>query len=223
MLTFFLLRDRVMLDRWSMSLVSEASARRAVGRAMRDVRTNVARYLLAITAVNLGLGVCVAVAFQLLGVSNAPLWGVAAALLNYMPFIGIAPAGAGHAGGRDRLFRGSDHRFRALRRDRGTESCRGPDRHADGGRRAHPDRSDRRLRGDCLRGLAVVRRRCAGRDADADRRGRLCRAAKRRRAPVITVDPGRKPPERPPAALAAARIGSARRQARYRMWRGGAR
>ncbi|WP_256369784.1 AI-2E family transporter [Tropicimonas sp. IMCC6043] len=90
MLTFFLLRDRVMLARWGMSVVSGASARRAVGRAMRDVRINVARYLLAITAINLGLGVCVAVAFQLLGVSNAPLWGVAAALLNFMPFIGIA-------------------------------------------------------------------------------------------------------------------------------------
>lgn len=90
MLTFFLLRDRVMLARWGMSLVSGSSARRAVGRAMLDVRTNVARYLLAITAVNLGLGICVALAFQLLGMSNAPLWGVAAALLNFMPFIGIA-------------------------------------------------------------------------------------------------------------------------------------
>lgn len=57
---------------------------------MRDVRTSVARYLLAITAVNLGLGLCIGVAFQLLGVANAPLWGVAAALLNFMPFIGVA-------------------------------------------------------------------------------------------------------------------------------------
>jgi len=90
MLTFFLLRDRVMLARWGMAMASGSSARRALGRAMRDVRTDVARYLLAITAINLGLGICVAVAFQLLGVANAPLWGVAAALLNFMPFIGIA-------------------------------------------------------------------------------------------------------------------------------------
>jgi predicted PurR-regulated permease PerM len=90
MLTFFLLRDRVMLARWGMAMVSGSSARRAVGRAMRDVRTDVARYLLAITAINLALGICVAVAFQILGVANAPLWGVAAALLNFMPFIGIA-------------------------------------------------------------------------------------------------------------------------------------
>ncbi|WP_296766480.1 AI-2E family transporter [Sediminimonas sp.] len=90
MLTFFMLRDRAMLAHWGLSLVSGASARLAVGRAMRDVRTNVARYLLAITAVNLGLGLCIALAFWLLGVANAPLWGVAAALLNFMPFIGIA-------------------------------------------------------------------------------------------------------------------------------------
>ena len=90
MLTFFLLRDRVMLARWGMALVPGASARRAIGRAMRDVRTNVARYLLAITAINLGLGLCIGVAFQLLGVDNAPLWGVAATLANFMPFIGIA-------------------------------------------------------------------------------------------------------------------------------------
>jgi predicted PurR-regulated permease PerM len=90
MLTFFLLRDRVMLARWGLSLAPGASVRRAVGRAMRDVRTNVARYLLAITVVNLALGFCTGVAFQLLGVANAPLWGVAAALLNFMPFIGFA-------------------------------------------------------------------------------------------------------------------------------------
>lgn len=88
MLTFFLLRDRVMLARLGMSLVAGASARRDVGRAMRDVRTNVTRYLLAITAVNMGVGVCTALAFYLLGVENAPLWGVASALLNFMPFIG---------------------------------------------------------------------------------------------------------------------------------------
>ena len=90
MLTFFLLRDREMLARGGLSLVPGISARRAVGRAMRDVRTSVARYLLAITLVNLGLGVCTATAFALLGVPNAPLWGVASALLNFMPFIGLA-------------------------------------------------------------------------------------------------------------------------------------
>lgn len=90
MLTFFLLRDRVMLARWGMSIVPHAATRRAVGRAMRDVRTDVANYLLAITMINAVIGVLVAVAFHLVGISNAPLWGVAAALANFMPFIGFA-------------------------------------------------------------------------------------------------------------------------------------
>jgi len=90
MLTFFLLRDRVMLARRGLSLISQASTRRAVGRAMRDVRTNVARYLLAITVVNLSLGVWVAAAFHLIGMAHAPVWGVAAALANFMPIVGVA-------------------------------------------------------------------------------------------------------------------------------------
>ncbi|WP_104017246.1 AI-2E family transporter [Roseovarius nitratireducens] len=90
MLTFFLLRDRVMLARWGLSLISQASTRRAVGRAMRDVRTNVARYLLAITVVNLGLGIVIAIAFHLIGMAHAPLWGLAAALANFMPIVGFA-------------------------------------------------------------------------------------------------------------------------------------
>jgi len=90
MLTFYMLRDRAMLARAGMAMFADGSTRRAIARAMRDVQSNVARYLLAISLVNLGLGVCIAVAFQILGVANAPLWGVAAGLLNFMPFIGIA-------------------------------------------------------------------------------------------------------------------------------------
>lgn len=90
MLTFFLLRDRVMLARFGLGMIPRPSTRRAVGRAMRDVRTNVARYLLVITVVNIVLGIFVAAAFYLIGMANAPLWGVAAALANFMPIIGFA-------------------------------------------------------------------------------------------------------------------------------------
>lgn len=90
MLTFFLLRDRVMLARFGLGMIHRPSTRRAVGRAMRDVRTNVARYLLVITVVNIFLGIFVAAAFYLIGMANAPLWGVAAALANFMPIIGFA-------------------------------------------------------------------------------------------------------------------------------------
>ena len=89
-LTFFLLRDRAMLGRRMMGLGAGFSARRALGRAINDVQSDVARYLLAITLINCALGLCVAGAFYLLGVPNAALWGAAAGLLNFMPFVGAA-------------------------------------------------------------------------------------------------------------------------------------
>lgn len=89
-LTFFLLRDRAALARRLMGLGTTFSARMALGRAMRDVQADVSRYLLAITVINIGLGLCVAGAFHLIGVPNAALWGVAAGLLNFMPFVGTA-------------------------------------------------------------------------------------------------------------------------------------
>lgn len=90
MLTFYMLRDRAMLARAGLAVFADGSTRRSLARAMRDVQSNVARYLLAILLVNIGLGLSVALAFQILGVANAPLWGAAAGLLNFMPFIGIA-------------------------------------------------------------------------------------------------------------------------------------
>lgn len=89
-LTFFLLRDRAMLARRLMGLGTTPSARLALGRAMRDVQADVSRYLLAVTVINIALGLCVAGLFHLIGVPNAALWGLAAALLNYMPFVGTA-------------------------------------------------------------------------------------------------------------------------------------
>jgi len=89
-LTFFLLRDREMLRRTLMSIGVGLPARRALGRAMKDVQNDVSRYLLAITLINIVLGLCVTGAFALFGVPNAPLWGAVAGILNFMPFIGAA-------------------------------------------------------------------------------------------------------------------------------------
>lgn len=89
-LTFFMLRDRAALARRVLTFGPSSPARRALGRAMRDVQLDVSRYLLTITLINIGLGLSVSAAFAALGVPNAALWGVAAGLLNYMPFVGAA-------------------------------------------------------------------------------------------------------------------------------------
>ncbi len=54
----------------------------------RDINRHVSRYLLTITAINAGLGVCVGLAMWALGLPNPMLWGVLAALLNFVPYLG---------------------------------------------------------------------------------------------------------------------------------------
>jgi predicted PurR-regulated permease PerM len=53
-----------------------------------DVERDVSHYLLTITAINVGLGLFIAVAMVIVGVPSPVLWGVAAALLNFIPYIG---------------------------------------------------------------------------------------------------------------------------------------
>jgi predicted PurR-regulated permease PerM len=53
-----------------------------------DVERDVSQYLLTITLINLAFGAAVAVAMALTGMPNPLLWGVAAALLNFIPYIG---------------------------------------------------------------------------------------------------------------------------------------
>lgn len=59
-------------------------------RIARDARQKVSHYLLLITVINMGLGVAVAVTMWLTGMPNPVIWGISAALLNYIPYIGPA-------------------------------------------------------------------------------------------------------------------------------------
>jgi predicted PurR-regulated permease PerM len=52
------------------------------------VERSVSRYLLTVSAINACLGASVGIACWLIGVPNAMLWGVMAALLNFLPYIG---------------------------------------------------------------------------------------------------------------------------------------
>jgi predicted PurR-regulated permease PerM len=54
----------------------------------RRVRGEMSRYLLTATVINLGLGLAVAGAMELVGLPNPLLWGAMAALLNYVPYVG---------------------------------------------------------------------------------------------------------------------------------------
>ncbi|MGE3832037.1 MAG: AI-2E family transporter [Parvibaculaceae bacterium] len=57
-------------------------------RIVHDVEGEVSHYLRTITLINIGFGFCVAAAMAALGMPNAILWGVAAAALNFIPYVG---------------------------------------------------------------------------------------------------------------------------------------
>ncbi|MFI4882149.1 MAG: AI-2E family transporter [Phycisphaerales bacterium JB064] len=55
---------------------------------VHQVHHDVALYFVTITLINAGLGVAIGTAMWLLGVPNPLLWGIAAAVLNFIPFAG---------------------------------------------------------------------------------------------------------------------------------------
>src|SRR3546814_664372 len=57
-------------------------------RIVYDVEREVSRYLFTVSAINLGLGAILALGLWLLGMPNPLLWGMAAALLNFIPYLG---------------------------------------------------------------------------------------------------------------------------------------
>lgn len=54
----------------------------------REIEREISRYLFTVTAVNIGLGACIAGAMAIAGLPNPALWGGAAALLNFIPYLG---------------------------------------------------------------------------------------------------------------------------------------
>jgi predicted PurR-regulated permease PerM len=84
---FFLLGGPPLLARLGASLSgNEASARTL--RVTEAIRTEVGRYFGIVALINVGLGICTALAMYALGMPNAILWGLLAALFNFIPYLG---------------------------------------------------------------------------------------------------------------------------------------
>ncbi len=61
--------------------------RRAV-EITREIQQNISHYLFTVSMINAGVGIIVGTGFYFMGVPNAAMWGVLAALLNYVPYFG---------------------------------------------------------------------------------------------------------------------------------------
>lgn len=89
-LLFFILGWGDRLFRNTISLLPGFSERRGAVQVGHAIEVAIGRYLLTITSINVCLGLAVALVSLYVGLPNPALWGVLAALLNFMPYIGAA-------------------------------------------------------------------------------------------------------------------------------------
>jgi predicted PurR-regulated permease PerM len=87
-LLYFLLASGSTFLRKLVHMVPEYRHRRAVVRIFRSTEQSLSTYLITFTAINLVLGGAVSTAFYFLGMPSPILWGVVAAVLNFIPYIG---------------------------------------------------------------------------------------------------------------------------------------
>jgi predicted PurR-regulated permease PerM len=86
---FFLIGGPPLFARMGASLSGSETSANAL-RLTQAIRVEVSRYFATITLINLGLGAATAAAVAALGMPNALLWGMIAALLNFIPYLGPA-------------------------------------------------------------------------------------------------------------------------------------
>ena len=87
LLYFLLAYDGVFLAKLIKVTPRLADKKRAVS-IVREIESQISRYLLTITAINLGLGVVMGTAVHFLGLRNPFMWGLLVALLNFVPYLG---------------------------------------------------------------------------------------------------------------------------------------
>lgn len=88
-LLFFILASGDALLNKAVQVTPRFTDKRRVVETGRGIQENVSRYLGTITIINAGVGVAVGLSMYVLDVPNPALWGVMAAVLNYIPYIGV--------------------------------------------------------------------------------------------------------------------------------------
>ena len=89
-LLYFLLAAGDLFLQKLVRVVPEFTDKKKAVRIVREAQSSVSVYLGTVTLVNLGFGAAIALAMSLVGLPNPLLWGVAAALLEFVPYLGAA-------------------------------------------------------------------------------------------------------------------------------------
>ncbi|MCA9054161.1 MAG: AI-2E family transporter [Planctomycetaceae bacterium] len=87
-LGFFLLVEGDVILNNLLGVMPRFTDKKQTVRLISNIERGISTYLLTVTIINVCLGGVIATVMWLLGVPNAPLWGVMAASLNFIPYIG---------------------------------------------------------------------------------------------------------------------------------------
>ncbi len=87
-LLYFLLASGDLFLEKVVRVIPEFADKKKAVRIAREAEASVSTYLVTVTLINLGLGVVVALLMAAAGMPNPVLWGVAAGLLEFVPYVG---------------------------------------------------------------------------------------------------------------------------------------
>jgi len=87
---YFFMATRDQIRVFVLSLCATRRMRWRMAHVFRDVEEKVSRFLLTVSAINISMGIAVAVLMAAIGMPTPILWGALAALLNFIPFVGQA-------------------------------------------------------------------------------------------------------------------------------------
>ncbi|MDI6025531.1 AI-2E family transporter [Corticibacterium sp. UT-5YL-CI-8] len=89
-LSLFLMASGSMFYEKIVQSFARMSEKKRALRIVYDVEREISHYLLTVALINGGLGLAIGLGLWAIGMPNPAVWGVAAALLNFLPYIGAA-------------------------------------------------------------------------------------------------------------------------------------
>lgn len=87
-LSLFLLASGTMFYEKTVQSFARMSEKKRALRIVYDVEREISRYLLTVAIINVGLGTVIGLGLWAIGMPNPAVWGVAAAALNFLPYVG---------------------------------------------------------------------------------------------------------------------------------------
>jgi predicted PurR-regulated permease PerM len=87
-LTYFLLAVGDLFLQKLVAVLPQFKDKKTAVSIARATEAQISVYLFTSTLINVGVGVATAIAMWLVGMPNAALWGVVAAVLNFVPYVG---------------------------------------------------------------------------------------------------------------------------------------